>query len=161
MRRKSFWLDHVMGGSELVRPVVRRVSESDHVRAQALADLIDSPPAKTAAEVAAMIGLLIEEAEGRVVGVVAPIDAARLEVLCHGFEGAQEFALLHSERAYGKLNRGAVAKPEQRFKQRERILTAGERHRHAIAIADHPEASDRIAHFAEKSFFQVQALIIV
>ena len=44
---------------------------------------------------------------------------------------------------------------QQRFQQRGRILAAGERHGHAVAVANHLEAVDGLAHLAQQCFFEI------
>ena len=49
---------------------------------------------------------------------------------------------------------------QQGLQQGERILAARERHGHAVAIANHFEAVDRLADLAQQCFFEVHSLII-
>ena len=72
-------------------------------------------------------------------------------------DGPQKLPLLHGERADRKLDRRALLQQQQSFEQRRGILAAGERHRHAIAIADHLKAMDSLADFAQKCFFEIHS----
>jgi len=55
-----------------------------------------------------------------------------------------------------KLDRRALAQSQQNFEQREGILAARKRHGHAVALANHLESRNRVAHPAQECFFQVQ-----
>ena len=46
-------------------------------------------------------------------------------------------------------------KQQQRFQQGGGILAAGERHGHAVAVANHLETVDRFPHLAQQCFFQL------
>ena len=41
----------------------------------------------------------------------------------------------------------------------EGVLAAGERHGHAVAVADHLEAADGFADFPQQGFFEVHNLL--
>ena len=64
--------------------IVGGVAEGDDVGVKAAGDLVDGAAAEAAAEVATVIGLLFEEAEGGVVGVAGPCDAETLDIFADG-----------------------------------------------------------------------------
>jgi hypothetical protein len=49
----------------------------------------------------------------------------------------------------------ALLEQQQRFQQGGRILPPGERHGHAVAVANHLEAMDGLADLAQQCFFQI------
>lgn len=140
--------------------VVGGVAEGDDVGSEAADDLIDGAAAVAAAEVAAVIGLFVEEAEGGGVAEAGPGDSFFAQVFADGLDGAQEFTLLDGEGADGEVDGGAFLEQDEGFEQREGIFAAGEGDGHAIAVADHLEAVDRLADLAQKCFFEVQRSII-
>lgn len=81
--------------------------------------------------------------------MIGPIDAALLQIFSEGFDGTQEFALFHGEGADGEVDGRSFGEQQQGFEQSERILAAGERYGHAIAIADHFEPADGFTDFAQ------------
>ena len=139
--------------------IVGGVAERDDVRAQSAHDLVDRAPAEAAALVAAMIGLLLKQTEGGIVAMIGPVDSARLQIFSKRFERAQKFPLLHRKRAYGEIDRRALLQEQQRVQHCERIFAAGERHGDAVALADHVESRDRLAHLAEECFFEIQLAV--
>jgi hypothetical protein len=46
-------------------------------------------------------------------------------------------------------------KQQERVEQREGILATGERHRDAVAVANHLEAADGLSDFAEEDLLEV------
>jgi hypothetical protein len=82
--------------------IVGGVAEGDHVAAQAVGDLVHRAPPVAAAQVAAVLGLVFQQAQRRRVAEIGPGHAARLQVLAQRFDGPQELALLHGEGAHGK-----------------------------------------------------------
>ncbi len=98
--------------------IVGGVAEGDGIRAQAAHNLIHRAAAEAAAHVAAVIGLFLKQAQGRVVAMIGPVDSARFQVLAHGFEGTQEFTLLDGEGAHGELDRRALLHQQQGFEER-------------------------------------------
>ena len=88
-----------------------------------------------------------------------PIDSTRLEKLAHRFDRAKEFALLDGERADRELYRGPIPKQDQSLEHGEGILASGNRHGHAIAVANHLETRDGLADLAQECFFEVQVLV--
>ena len=87
--------------------------------------------------------------------MVGPVDAARLQIFPHRLEWPQEFPLLDCESTNGEANGRAFLQQQQGFEQRERIFAARNANCDAIAIANHAEARDRLAHFAEYRFLVV------
>jgi len=69
-----------------------------------------------------MIGLLFEQAEGRTVVVIGPVDPALFEILAERLNRPEELALLHCEGAHGKFNRRALGEQQQRFKHCEGVF---------------------------------------
>ena len=100
-----------------------------------------------------MIRLFFEQTERRIVAMVAPVDAARLEIVRHRLEGAQKFPLLDGECANCEVDRRALLQKQQRVEHGKRILAARQRYGHAIAVADHLELRDRFADLAQQYFF--------
>ena len=88
-----------------------------------------------------------------------PIDSTSLEKLSHRFDRAQKFTLLDSERADRELYRSPIPQQDQRLEHGEGILASGNRHCHAIAIADHLETRYGVADLAQEFFFEVQVLV--
>src|SRR6185369_15748649 len=107
-----------------------------------------------------MVRLLVDQADGGIVGLVGPVDSARLKILAHRLDRTQELALFDSERADRELYRRPVPQPDQRLKHGEGILASGKRHRHAIAVADHVKARDGLADLAQECLCEIQASII-
>src|SRR5207244_6427139 len=74
---------------------------------------------------------------------------------------AQKLSLLDGEGADGKCDRRALGKQQQRLEQREGALAPRKRHCHAVAVANHLEAMDRLADLAQQCSFKLHKLIIV
>ncbi len=104
--------------------IVGGVTEGDDVGSQAAHDLIDRAAAEAAAQVAAVIGLFLEQAQRGVVGVIGPIHAAGLQIFAQRLDGPQEFPLLDGERADREPDGRAVAQQRQSIQHGERILAA-------------------------------------
>jgi len=134
---------------ELFAEIVGRVAEGNDIGAEAAGELVDGAAAEAAAEVAAVIGLVFEEFQGRVVGVIGPIDAEGFDVFADGGDGGEEFALLDGEGADGEIDGGAFLEQEEDFEHGDGILAAGDSDGEAVAMADHVEAMDGFADFAE------------
>jgi hypothetical protein len=96
-----------------------------------------------------MIGLFVDEADGGIIAVEGPIDAACPEILADGFDGAQEFSLLNGERANGKIDGRALLQEQEGFQHGHGILTAGDGGGHAIAFANHAETLDSFANLPQ------------
>ena len=82
--------------------------------------------------------------------MVAPVDPSRLQILRHRLERPQKFSLLHGKRADGEIHRRTLLQQQQRVQHGERILAARQRHGHAIAVANHFEFRDSLAHLAKQ-----------
>ena len=107
-----------------------------------------------------MVGLLIQKAKRGSIVMIGPVNSARLEILGHGFERLEKFALLHRKCADREVDGSLVLQQQQSFQHGEGILATGKRNGHAIAFADHLEAGDGLAYFAQYGLFDFQALII-
>ena len=92
--------------------------------------------------------------------MIGPIHAAGLQIFAKRLNRAQKFSLLDGERADREVDGGALLQQKQRFEHGDRIFSAGKGDGHAIAIADHLEARDGLAHLAQQSFFEFQITII-
>ena len=118
--RKSRSRDQVTGGSALSLPVNMvlrsRASQKssavwpkrDDVGAQFARDLVHRAAAVAAAQVAAMLGLILEQAQRGRVAVVSPGNTAPAQVLAQRFDGAQELALFHGEGADREIDGRAL-----------------------------------------------------
>ncbi len=136
------------------------MAEGDHLRAQSPNHLVDGTAAVAAAQVATVLGLVLDEFQRRSVSKVRPLDSLRSQVLRQRFDRPQELSLLHGEGADREIHRRPVAQQQQRVQKRERILPAGKRDRHTVAVLNHPEPPDRLAHLAQQGFFEVHKPII-
>ena len=103
-----------------------------------------------------MIGNLVDEAEGRAIRLVSPIDAAAFQVFAKRRNGAQKFPLLDGEGANGEVNRGAFLQQEECFEQSDGVFSAGQAYGNAVAFANHLKARDGLAYFVEQCFFEIQ-----
>ena len=56
-----------------------------------------------------------------------------------------------------EVHRRAIPQQQQRVQQRQRVLAARKRHRHAIAVANHLETADGLADFAQQDLLKVHA----
>lgn len=74
-----------------------------------------------------------------------PVNAALFQILSQRLNGAQELSLLDGEGADRELHRRSLLKQQHGFEQGERVFAAGERHGHAVALANHFEAADGFA----------------
>ena len=93
--------------------IVGGVSEGDHVGAQIVGNLIHRAAAVAAAQIAAMVGLVFEQAQRRRIAKIGPGHAALLQIFADGFDGPQKLALLHGERADRKIDRRALLQQQQ------------------------------------------------
>ncbi len=82
------------------------------------------------------------------------------QIFAHRLERAQKFSLLDGERADGEIDGSALLQQQQRFQHGQRILAAGQRHGHAIAVANHLESRDGLADLAQECFFEVHSVFV-
>ncbi len=94
--------------------IVGGVTEGDDVGAEFAGKRIDGAAAEAAAEVAAVIGLIGEQAEGGVVGSERPRDAVLEHPLAEGLDGGEELALIDGEGGQGEADGGALLEEEKR-----------------------------------------------
>ena len=136
------------------------MAQGDDVGAQFAADVVYGTAAEAAAEVAAVVGLVFKELQGRVVDDVVPVDAAREQPFAERGDGPEKLALLDGEGADGEIDGGAFLQQQQGLEHGDRVLAAGDGHGHAIAFANHFEAGNRLADFAQQDLFKFQTSII-
>src|SRR5579872_6873914 len=130
--------------------IVRGMPERDYVCTQSSGDFVDSAAAIAAAQVAAVVRLLLEEPERRPVAIIRPVDAALLQIFAERLNRTKEFPLLDRERAYREIDWCALLQQQQRLQQSQRIFAARQRNGHTVAVADHLEPSDRLADLTQQ-----------
>ncbi len=141
--------------------VVGRVAESDDVGAKLAGERVDSAAAEAAAEVAAVIGLIGEQAEGGVVGPKGPGDAVIEHPLPERLNRSEELALIDGEGAKREADGSASLEQKKRGQEGEGILAAGEAYSDTVAVADHPKARNGLSDAAQDGFFELQVFIVL
>ena len=94
------------------------MTEGDDVGAQAAHDLIHRAAAIAAAQNATVIRLFVDQADGGVVSMIGPVHATGLQVFAKRLNRAQEFPLLHCERANREVDGSTRRQQQQRFQKR-------------------------------------------
>lgn len=140
---------------ERLAKIIRRMAEGNHVGTEFSGEVVDGAAAETAAEIAAMAGLFVEQPQRGSVLNIGPIDTALAQIGANRFDGREEFALFDGEGTHAEFDGGALLQGQQRFEQCQRIFSSGDADGHAVAIANHAEAADRLADFAENGFFEI------
>lgn len=141
--------------------VVGGVAESDDVGAKLAGERVDSAAAEAAAEVAAVIGLIGEQAEGGVVGPKGPGDAVIEHPLPERLNRSEELALIDGEGAKREADGSASLEQKKRGQEGEGILAAGEAYSDTVAVADHLKAGDGLSDAAQDGFFELQVSIVL
>ncbi len=129
--------------------IVGGVAEGDDVGSEVLGDFIDRAAALARAEIAAVVGLFLEEIEGGVVAEVGPRDASLLEICAERFDGPEKFSLFDGEGADGEIDGRALLQEQESLEQSGGVLAAGEGDGDSIAITDHFEFGDSFPDLAE------------
>lgn len=141
--------------------VVGGVAEGDDVGAEFAGERVDGAAAEAAAKVAAVTGLLREQAEGGVVGAESPLDAVIEHPLAEGLDGGEELALIDGEGTKGEADGGAFLQEGEGGEEGEGVLAAGEGDGDMVALTDHLKARDGLADAAQDGFFEVQVFIVL
>lgn len=141
--------------------VVGGVAEGDDVGAELAGKGVDGAAAETAAKVAAVTGLIGEEAEGGVVAAEGPGDVVVEHPLAEGLDGGEELALIDGEGAKGEADGGALLQEGESGEEGEGVLAAGEADGDTVSVTDHVEAGDGLTDAAEDGFFELQVTIVL
>src|SRR4051812_33674306 len=97
------------------------------------------------------IGVLLDDAEGH---------AARLQILRQHVPGESRLLLVEVHRDELEAHRRLGLQREQHIQQRVAVLAAGEAHHDAVALGDHAEVGDRLAHLAADAFGELSGLVV-
>src|SRR4051794_36862238 len=119
------------------------MAESDHVSSQAARNLVNGAAAEPATEIAAMIRLVCEQLQRRIIGMVRPLHAEALDIFADSLHRREELTLLHRKSADTEIDGRALLQQQQHFEHGHRILAARNSNGNAVAIANHVKAMDR------------------
>jgi hypothetical protein len=107
-----------------------------------------------------MVGFVLDEADGRLIDIIFPLDSALTDIVSDGLDRAYELPLFDGERAHGKIHRGTLRQQYQDIQKSDRILAAGNGYRDAITAANHLESMNGFAGLAEQRLFEVHKTIV-
>ena len=107
-----------------------------------------------------MVGLFFKKAKAGAILKILPFDATSAQILAEGFDGGEKLALLNGERGDRKLNGRAFLEGQEGFEQSHGVLAARQANGNAVAVTNHVELFDSLAHFSKERFFEFQAFLL-
>src|SRR5262249_38003705 len=120
----------------------------NHIGVHLFCDIVDCPSAKTAAHVAAVIGLFLNQAETRLVAHIEPFHVSFLQILAKRGNRCEKLTLLDGKGTDLEVDWRTLLQQKQRFQERNGVFSTGQSDCYTVSIADHVETLDRLPHFS-------------